>query len=80
MKKPEFNPPPPPANPPPAVIPQKAEDVIAVEIPIETYKEIMAILQELPYRVCGQVMNQLAPGVKSVFAEPVDDGKKEGAE
>ena len=71
--------PPPPANPPAAPVPETRTPV-AVEIPIETYKEVMAILQELPYRVCAGVMAQLAPGVKSVFAPAVDDGKKEGAE
>ena len=53
----------------------------AVEIPIETYKELMAILQELPYRICGPLMNKLAPGVKALFETPAekidDDGKGE---
>lgn len=82
--------PPPPANPPiapglpggPPLAPEN-RPVVAVQIPIDTYKELMAILQELPYRVSGPVMNKLAPGVKAIFedeAEIVDDDGKEGAE
>jgi len=69
--------------PPPAPgLPANADEreVIAVQIDIEAYKEIMVILQELPYRVCGPVMNKLAPGVKAVFAPEVDPGADGGAE
>jgi hypothetical protein len=79
-------PPPPPIAPglpggPP--LSTETRPVIAVQIGIEEYKELMAILQELPYRVSGPVMNKLAPGVKAIFdddAEIVDDPDKEGAE
>lgn len=72
--------PPPPENPPMAPAAPETRTPVAVQIDMETYKEVMAILQELPYRVCGGVMAKLAPGVKAIFAEDIDDGKKEGAE
>ncbi len=69
-----------PGGPP---IAEGQRQVRAVQIDIETYKQMMEILQELPYRVSGPVMNKLAPGVKAIFvddAEIVDDPDKEGAE
>ena len=68
--------------PPPGALPANADEreVVAVQIPIETYKEMMAILQELPYKTSAQVMNKLAPGVQAVFAPEVDDEADGGAE
>ncbi len=68
--------PPPPENPPP----QPQGEPVAVQIEIELYKEIVGILQELPYRTSNQVMNKLAPGVQAVFAAPLDDPDAGGAE
>jgi hypothetical protein len=82
-KKTENILPPPPANPPPAAPEMPQGDPVAVQIDIETYKEVMAILQELPYRVSGQVMNKLAPGVKAIYETPpekIDDPDGESAE
>jgi hypothetical protein len=82
-KKTENILPPPPANPPPAAPEMPQGDPVAVQIDIETYKEVMAILQELPYRVSGQVMNKLAPGVKAIYEAPpekIDDPDGESAE
>lgn len=76
-------PPPPPIAPGlPGGPPANADDreVIAVQIGIEEYKELMAILQELPYRISGQVMNKLAPGVQAIFAPEVDPDADGGAE
>jgi hypothetical protein len=69
-----------PAGLPPGM---PAGDPIAVQIDIETYKQLMAILQELPYRISGQVMNKLAPGVKAIYETPpekIDDPDGESAE
>ncbi len=66
---------------PPEIKPMEPQgEPVAVEIEIELYKEIIVILQELPYRVAGQVMNKMAPGVKAVYAAPLDDGSEGGAE
>jgi hypothetical protein len=75
--------PPPPEAPPPAAptIPQGKP--IAVQIDIETYEQLMAVLQEMPYKLVGQVMNKLAPGVKAIFEtppEPVDPDGEGSAE
>jgi hypothetical protein len=78
-KAPENILPPPPIAPPMA--PQG--DPIAVQIDIDTYKELMVVLQEMPYKLVGQVMSKLAPGVKAIFEaapEIVDDPDGESAE
>ncbi len=78
-------PPPPAITPelpaPPIAMPQG--NPIAVQIDIETYKEMMAVLQEMPYKLVGPVMNKLAPGVKAIFEtppEPVDPDGEGSAE
>lgn len=75
--------PPPPENPPAPAIQTPQGDPIGVQIDIDTYKELMAVLQEMPYKLVGPVMNKLAPGVKAIFEaapEIVDDPDGESAE
>jgi hypothetical protein len=69
-----------PDGPPPGVPQGKP---IAVQIDIDTYKELMSVLQEMPYKLVGPVMSKLAPGVKAIFEavpEIVDDPDGESAE